>query len=149
VASADALYTPEVLALATELADLPLDDGLPLQETARSRSCGSTLTLGLASDADGTIRRVGMKAQACAIGQAAAAIFAAAAPGRNLADIEAAERAISAWLAGDGAMPDWPRLQAIAGARDFPGRHGAILLAWTAARMALAGGALHQTSKPR
>jgi hypothetical protein len=38
-------------------------------------------------------------------------------------------------------MPDWPGLAAIAPAREFPGRHGAIMLPWTAARDALSGAA--------
>ena len=50
-----ALYTPEVLALATSLAEFGWDESLPLQATARSRSCGSTLELGLSTDAQGRI----------------------------------------------------------------------------------------------
>lgn len=132
--SAAVLYTPQVLALATSLARFGWDDGLPLQGGARSRSCGSTITLGLVADPAGRIERIGLKSSACAIGQAAAAIFAAAAPGRDGRDLAEAEQAISAWLAGEGPMPDWPGLEAIAAARDYPGRHGAILLAWQAAR---------------
>ena len=132
--SATVLYTPQVLALATSLARFPWDESLPLHGSARSRSCGSTVTLGLATDPAGRIERIGLKSSACAIGQAAAAIFAAAAPGRDARDLADAERAISAWLAGEGPLPDWPGLEAIAAARDYPGRHGAILLAWQAAR---------------
>lgn len=131
---ATVLYTPEVLALATGLAAYPWDEALPLIGSARSKSCGSTVMLGLATDGEGRIERVGIKSSACAIGQAAAAIFAAAAIGRDAADIARAERAIAAWLAGDAPLPDWPGFAAIAPARDYPGRHGAILLAWQAAR---------------
>lgn len=132
--AATALYTPEVLALATSLANWSWDDALPLQGEARSRSCGSTLSLGLALDGAGRITRIGLRARACAIGQAAAAIFASAAPGRNASDIARALDAMRAWLDGTGDLPDWPGLAAIAPARDYPGRHGAILLAWNAAR---------------
>ena len=131
--SATVLYTPEVLGLATSLAAWPWDDGLPLRGEARSRSCGSTLRLGLATDDAGRIARIGLRAQACAVGQAAAAIFAAGALGRNAADIAQADRAIAGWLAGEGPLPDWPGIGAIAPARDYPGRHSAIRLAWTAA----------------
>jgi hypothetical protein len=34
-------------------------------------------------------------------------------------------------------LPDWPGVEAIAAARDYPARHGAIMLPWTAARDAL------------
>jgi NifU-like protein involved in Fe-S cluster formation len=138
--SATVLYTPEVLGLATSLAAFPWDETLPLRGDARSRSCGSTIALGLATDADGRIDRVALRSSACAIGQAAAAIFAAAAPGRDAREIERAEQAIAAWLAGEGALPDWPGLTAIAAARDYPARHGAIMLAWQAARQLLPTG---------
>lgn len=138
--SAVALYTPELLGLATSLAAVPLDPALPLRASVRSKSCGSTLTLGLATDNGGRISRVGLKSQACAIGQAAAAIFAGGAIGRDADDIEISEQALTRWLAGEGPIPDWPQMELIAPARDYPGRHGAIRLAWQAARELLPTG---------
>lgn len=135
--AAEKLYTPQVLGLATALARWPWDADLPLRASARSRSCGSGLELGLALDEAGRVERLGLKAQACAIGQAAAAIFADAAAGRSLQEIAASASALADWLAGEGAMPDWPGLEALVAAREVPGRHGAILLAWNAARSLL------------
>lgn len=132
--SATVLYTPEVLGLATGLAAWPLDESLPLQAEARSKSCGSMLRLGLETDEQGRIARIGMRAQACAIGQAAAAIFATGAIGLSAAEIDQADRAIAFWLSGTAAMPDWPGLAAIAAAKDYPARHAAIRLAWQAAK---------------
>jgi NifU-like protein involved in Fe-S cluster formation len=137
MASAAKLYTPEVLGLAASLARWPLDPALPFQGRARSQSCGSTLALSLGTDRGGAIDRLGLRAQACAVGQASAAIFADGAPGRARADISAAEQAIARWLAGEAPMPDWPGLSAIEAAAAFPGRHGAILLPWRAALDAL------------
>ncbi|MEO6715970.1 MAG: iron-sulfur cluster assembly scaffold protein [Novosphingobium sp.] len=134
MSGAAALYSPEVLALATSLAHWPLDEGLPLQGSARSKSCGSTLMLGLETDAGGRISRIGLKAQACAIGQAAAAIFAGAAAGRSGAEIALAESEIRAWLAGGPALPHWPGMATLEPAQAYSARHGAILLAWQAAR---------------
>ncbi len=131
------LYTPEVLALATSLARYSWDESLPRQGSARSQSCGSTLALALAADPAGRIERIGIRAHACAIGQASAAIFAEAAMGRNRADIAQYHEAIAAWLSGKNDMPSWPGLEAIAAARAYPARHGAILLAWKAALDAL------------
>jgi len=127
------LYTPQVLGLATSLTRYPWDESLPLQGQARSKSCGSTIALGLATDSDGKVERIGIRSQACAIGQAAAAIFADAALGMDGGEIGQAGDEIEAWLAGTGPMPSWPRLEAIAEARDYPARHGAIMLAWKAA----------------
>lgn len=132
--SATVLYTPEVLGLATSLAAYPWDDALPFKGEARSKACGSTIALALSLGEEGTVERVALKSQACAIGQAAAAIFAAAAPGRSAAEIRAAAQAMEDWLAGTGTMPHWPGIEAIAAARDYPARHGAVLLPWRAAR---------------
>ncbi len=140
MATATILYTPEILGLAAGLADYPADASLPLSGSARSKSCGSSLIMQLAIDDAGRISGLGMAAHACAIGQASAAIFAQAAPGRSATDIAATESAIAAWLAGEGALPDWPGLAAIAPAAAYPARHGAILLAWRAALSALSSG---------
>ncbi|MEJ2409149.1 MAG: iron-sulfur cluster assembly scaffold protein [Novosphingobium sp.] len=135
--SATVLYTPEVLGLAVDLARVPLTDDFPLKGEARSKSCGSTIALGLETAANGAIARVGVRSQACAIGQAAAAIFVQGAAGRNGPEIHAAGRAIAAWLAGEGPVPDWPGLSTIAAARDYPARHGAVMLPWNAAMQVL------------
>lgn len=137
MATAATLYTPEILALAASLSNYPLASGLPFKGEARSRSCGSSLSLGLSLDNDGKIERVGLRAHACAIGQASAAIFAAAAYGRDQSDIAKAEKEISAWLSGDGVMPDWPAIEILLPAVAYPARHNAILLAWRAALDAL------------
>ncbi|MFM5950009.1 MAG: iron-sulfur cluster assembly scaffold protein [Novosphingobium sp.] len=138
MSSTAALYTPEVLGLATGLARYPLNDGLPLRGSSRAPVCGSTIELGLASDAEGRITQIGLKAHACAIGQAAAALFAEAAPGRTRAELAESLTSLERWLAGpDAPLPDWPGLTAIAAARSYPARHGAILLPWKAALAAL------------
>lgn len=136
MSSAAALYNTEVLALATSLASWPLRSDLPLSGSARAPTCGSTIDLVLAIDAEHCIAEIGLRARACAIGQAAAAIFARSAIGCSAKDIAAAVSAIESWLAG-GADPDWPGFSAIAAARDYPARHGAILLPWRAALVAL------------
>lgn len=135
MASAARLYTPEVLSLAAALAGYPLGDDLPLRGNARSQSCGSMIEIGLALDGE-RIVRLGLRSHACAIGQAAAAIFAGGAEGLTQGEIAAAERQVVAWLAG-GALPDWPGIAAIAAASAYPGRHGAVLLPWRAALSAL------------
>lgn len=135
--AAQKLYTPELLGLATGLAEFPLTDALPLRAQARSRSCGSTITIGLALGAAGLISGVGMAISACAIGQASAAVFAQGAKGRDPREVCAAARALEVWLAGEGDAPDWPGIAALFPARAHPGRHGALLLPWTAASKAL------------
>ena len=137
MAGADKLYTSQLLALAVELADCPANPSLPLHGQARSKSCGSTLAIDIGPDESGGIRAFGLQVRACAVGQAAAAIFARSAVGRTPEAIETTLAALTEWLAGSADMPDWPGLEAIAPARAYPARHGAIMLPWTAARDAL------------
>lgn len=135
--TATTLYTPEVLALATGLAAFPLQADLPLVGNARAPVCGSTIAIGLALDGAGRIERLGMKVQACAIGQAAAALFAKGAAQCTAPEIAAALAGLEVWLGGEAGLPDWPGLEVIAAARAYPARHGAILLPWKAAIAAL------------
>lgn len=137
MASSSTLYTREVLALATSLSQWPPHPDLPLHGTARSQTCGSLVALGLATDGLGAIAQVGMKAQACAIGQASAALFAAGAAGHTADSLRSALDEIRSWLTSDTDLPGWPGFAAIAAARDYPARHGAITLAWQAALEAL------------
>lgn len=88
-------------------------------------------------DGSGRIMRLGLQAQACAIGQASAAIFAQSAIGRDADNLRVALVGIRQWLKGEGALPDWPGLSVITAARDYPARHGAITLAWEAGLLAL------------
>ncbi len=131
------LYTAEILGLATGLAAWPLDPAMAFQGSDRSPTCGSTLKISLALDGDQRIAGLGLTAQACAIGQASAAVFAKAAIGRTPDEVRQAGEAIAAWLKGTAPQPDWPGLDAISPALAYPARHGAILLAWRAAQSAL------------
>jgi len=93
--------------------------------------------MGLATNEAGGITRIGLKVSACAVGQSSAAILAGEVEGRTLDELGEALSQTRRWLAGEGNLPDWPRLDAIAGALPHPGRHGALLLPWEAAIKAL------------
>lgn len=135
------LYTPQLLGLTVELAAWPPMENLPLHGSARSPTCGSTLGIDLALDPAGAIDTLGLRVRACAVGQAAAAIFARHAVGKDLAAIASAHDRIGGWLDAEALIADWPDLGLLAAAREFPGRHGAILLPWKAAIAALSTGA--------
>lgn len=136
-ATAARLYTPDMLALAVSLADFPLTDQHPLRAEDRSRTCGSSITLGLDVDNEGCVSSFGVQVSACAIGQASAAILAKSAKGATGYDIEAIKAGLNAWLAGQGDIPDWPGLELLEPARASTARHGAIMLPWNAASAAL------------
>lgn len=135
------LYSPALLGLAVELAHYPLDADLPLRAEARSRSCGSVVAIGLAVAGTGHVARIGMQVSACAIGQASATLLARGAAGADPQAIFTTADGLEAWLAGAGAMPRWPELDLLASALAYPGRHGALLLPWKAAAMALSSAA--------
>jgi NifU-like protein involved in Fe-S cluster formation len=131
------LYTPELLALAADLASFPLTAKLSLRAEARSRTCGSTIEIGLDCNANGIICAIGMKVSACAIGQSSAALLARSALGRQATEFATSRAALEKWLLGEGNLPDWPGIAALAPARDHKGRHEALLLPWKAAEQAL------------
>lgn len=131
------LYTTQILALAAEMANYPLRDGFVRVADARSRTCGSTITLGIDLDDQGRVRDIGMRVAACAIGQGSAAILAGGIRGASAQDIRTTHKAVKSWLAGEGELPQWPRMEALAPALEHPGRHGALLLGWEAVSNAL------------
>lgn len=131
------LYSPQLLGLATQLANFPLTQDLPNAHEARSRTCGSTVTVGLKLGEGGAIERIGCKVSACAVGQAAAAIMASDIKGRTLADIQRAQSQIEGWLKEGGDAPEWPGFDALLPVLPHAGRHGALLLPWQAALGAL------------
>jgi NifU-like protein involved in Fe-S cluster formation len=131
-----ALYSPQLLALAVELADYSFDPSAPCVGEAISRTCGSSLRISTESD----LTDVGLKISACAVGQASAAIFVRHCAGRGEKELAVSLAQIERWLAGNSPLPDWPDIQQIELARDYPGRHGAIALPWKAALDALSNG---------
>lgn len=131
------LYTPEVLGQAMALARYPWVSDAPYHGAARSRSCGSSIELSLGTDAAGAIQTIGVRPHACAVGQAAAAVFAEHAFGCSRSDIAMARASLATWLAGEGKLPAWPGVGLLEPALAYPARHAAILLAWDAALDAL------------
>ena len=127
------LYTVDLLALAVELAQYPFDAAAPYRGHSRSRTCGSTLAVSFCEQVSG----VGLAVTACAVGQAAAAIFARHCEAQGPGAIAPALRGIQSWLSGSGELPDWPDFVLLAAARDHPGRHEALMLPWKAALDAL------------
>lgn len=132
---AAALYSPELLALAVELAEVPYDDRARAIGHARSRSCGSVIDLS-SSNAE-RIETVGLRVSACAVGQASAAIFAREAAGMDAAAVETTIEELGEWLEGRAPSAILPRLELLEAARPHRGRHEAILLPWRAALAAL------------
>lgn len=128
-----ALYNKDILRLAMSL--LPNDrleraDGVA---EARSPLCGSRIQAEIALDKNGFISGLALRANACALGQASAAILRANGIGSDLLTIASIRAGIADALAGKSGMPEhWPELKILAGAKDYPSRHSAILLPYDA-----------------
>jgi len=134
-----ALYNMDVLRLAASVADFPPLADAQARDERRSPTCGSRMTVTLALDADGRIAAIGLDAKACALGQAAAAILAKGAIGKDHAAIAAASEGWRAYLSRESdALPDWPGLELLAAGRDYPARHPSMRLAFEAASAAMA-----------
>lgn len=127
------LYNAEILRLA---ASIPHHARLEhAQATAEKRSpiCGSRVTVDVGLDDDGRVSEVGLLVRACALGQASASLLATGILGRTPEELAAARDALTAWLAGEGGMPDWPGLAVFAPALGYTARHPSIRLAFEAA----------------
>ena len=123
------LYSREILALAVALAGFPRLEASSHSGELRAPLCGSRVALDLDVGRDGHISRVGLGVEACALGQAAATLFARGAVGKSRTDMAAGHRALAAWLGGAAdTLPDWPDIIVLAPARHYPARHAAILL---------------------
>lgn len=134
----ETLYNQQILRLA---ASVPFDSRLAdAQGTSEKRSpvCGSRVTVDMSLGEDGRVAEVGLRVRACALGQASSALMAAHAVGKTPDDLAAARDALTAWLAGEGPVPDWPDLDIFAPALPYTARHPSIRLAFEAAAEAAA-----------
>ena len=127
------LYNTDILSLSATLenASLPSPDG-----TARkvSKLCGSWLEIDLDIE-DGVVRDCALRVQACALGQASAAILKDQIIGASLAELSAARDGLLAMLKSDGPPPTgrFAKLALLSGVAKYPARHTSTLLAFDAA----------------
>ena len=132
------LYTTEIMRLASSLQEartLEREDGIA---ELRSPTCGSHIRTVVQLDDDGRILALSQQVQACAFGQASAALLEQNVVGRTSVEIAEALAALTAWLAGEVEQGTaWLPLEPLAPARRRSGRHGAILLPLRALAAAL------------
>ena len=127
------LYTTEILRLAASIPHLGRLDEPQGKAEARSPTCGSTMSVEVKLDADLRVVALGQQVQACAFGQASAALMGAQAIGMHGSQVGQALTEFSAWLDGSRGDPgSWPGLEVLAPARSRHPRHGAMLLPFRA-----------------
>ena len=126
-------YTREILRLAASIPYLEPFEELEGAPEVRSKTCGSRVRMAVELDWAERVVRLRQAVEACAYGQASAALMGGHAMGRSAEEVEAALAELEAWLGGGGAEPtSWPGLEALAPALSRKGRHGAILLPFRA-----------------
>lgn len=130
----DALYSNEVLRLAADIPHLGALTNPDVSVRKVSRLCGSEIELDLELS-DDRIEALALRVKACALGQAAAAVFARHALGAHQDEIQAARDGLKAMLKNGGEPPNgrFAELSALYGAREYPARHQSVMLAFNAA----------------
>ena len=129
------LYTTEILRLA---AKLPLRTSLSApvgRGEKRSATCGSVIATEVALDEAGNVADLAQSVQACAFGQASAALVQRFAVGRSGEEVRQARTDLSQWLKGEGEPPRG--FDVLGPARTKTARHGAMLLPFDALIAAL------------
>ena len=133
------LYTRDILRLATGIPHLGVLDPADGHAELRSPTCGSRVAVSVRME-DGRVTALGQSVEACAFGQASAALMGAHAVGRSRAEVEQALAELTDWLTGKRVDPgNWPGLAVLAPALPKTGRHGAILLPFRALLAAIDG----------
>lgn len=136
--SADALYNRDILRLAVSLPPGDRIDNADGSAQRRAPICGSRIAADVNLDGGGRIANLAIRASACALGQASAAILRLHAAGHDHDDIAAIRAGLAAMLQDEAPPPAiWPQLTLLGAARDFPARHGAILLPYDATLAAI------------
>ena len=130
----DEIYHGRVLELAADIPNIGrLADAQGTAEKV-SRICGSVVNADVILDKDGRIIEIGFDPRACALGQASTSVLSRNAIGKTLDDIVAARDALKAMLKENAEPPegDFWELRHLQGVRDYPQRHGSVLLAFEA-----------------
>lgn len=125
----DHAYTTEILRLAASLGEPRELAGAHGRAELRSPTCGSRVSLTVELDDHRRVKCLSLEVQACAFGQASAALMEQGVTGKSHKDASDALLGLSGWLSGNRDDPgDWPGLAVLEPARSRTGRHGAILL---------------------
>jgi NifU-like protein involved in Fe-S cluster formation len=127
------IYNQRILELA---ADIPRLGRLPNPQasaTARSKLCGSTVTVDLALDGE-VVSDFAHDVKACALGQASSSIMARHVVGSTASELRMIREAMRRMLKEGGEPPEgrWEDLRVLEPVRDFKARHASTMLTFDA-----------------
>ena len=127
------IYSRRILELA---ADIPHLGRLPAPDasaTARSKLCGSTVTVDVVLEGD-VVTAFAHDVKACALGQASSSIMGRNIIGATIEELREVRDAASRLLKAGGEAPQgkWEDLKVLEPLRDYKARHASILLTFDA-----------------
>jgi len=130
----DDLYSAKILKLA---ANIPRAGRLAAPDASSekvSKLCGSRVVVDLRVE-DGRVVDFAQDVQACALGQASAAVLGENVVGARVDEIESARDQLRAMLKAGGPAPEgrFVDLKVLEPVKDYPARHASTLLAFEAA----------------
>lgn len=134
----DDLYSREILRRTTQLQHVGHLANPQAVADKVAKLCGSTIHVELNMEGD-VVTDFAQQVQACALGQASAAILSQNIIGATGAEVLAAREALRKLLKGEpSAFPErFSDLQILASVKDFPARHASTLLPLEAASAAI------------
>ena len=129
----DDIYNRRILELAADiprLGRLSAPDGTA---TARSRLCGSTVTVDVMTDGE-RVTDFAQDVKACALGQASSSIMGRNVVGATPTELRALREEMRRMLTENGAPPGgrWADLAVLEPVREFKARHASTLLTFDA-----------------
>jgi len=132
------IYSRRILELAANIPHLGRLPEPDASATARSKLCGSTVTVDLKLDGN-VVMAFAHDVKACALGQASSAIMGRHVIGSTADELREVRAAANRLLKADGEPPQgkWQDLKVLEPLREYKARHASILLTFDAVVAAL------------
>ena len=127
------IYNRRILELAASIPRLGRLASPDASATARSRLCGSTVTVDLKLEGD-VVTEFAHDVKACALGQASSAIMGSHVVGSTAHELRELRETASRLLKANGEPPQgkWEDLKVLEPLRDYKARHASVLLTFDA-----------------
>lgn len=128
------LYNLDILTLSAQLDNASLSEA-DSRVRRVSKLCGSFVELDIKMKGE-AVSEYALRVEACALGQASAAILQEGIVGATLEELTEARDILKAMLKAGGAPPDtgrFEKLKLLVGVQSYPARHTSVLLAFEAA----------------
>lgn len=130
----DDLYTSKLLALCAAIPHVGRLEQPQGTSTRHARLCGSVVTADIVLDGEGKVAEFAQDVNACALGQASAAVLGGGVIGATLEELRVARDGLRALISGEdtGFDPRFGDLELFAAVRDYKARHASVMLAFEA-----------------